>query len=140
MTHHKKGVRALALHHDEYSFASAGSDKIRIWKCPEGDQLRTIPEHNAVINSLALNTDNVLVSGGDNGSLQFHDWGSGHMFQNIKTTVQAGSLSCEAGIFDIKFDRSGLRMITAECDKSIKIWTEDETATPETHPIVFSNE
>jgi pleiotropic regulator 1 len=46
----------------------------------------------------------------------------------------------EAGIFDIKFDRSGLRMITAECDKSIKIWKEDETATPETHPIVFSNE
>jgi pleiotropic regulator 1 len=28
-------------------------------------------------------------------------------------------------------------MITAECDKTIKIWKEDETATPETHPIVF---
>ena len=27
-------------------------------------------------------------------------------------------------------------MITAECDKSIKIWKEDQTATPETHPIV----
>jgi len=80
LTHHKKGVRALALHHDEYTFASAGSDKIRIWKCPEGDQMRTIPEHNAVINSLALNSDNVLVSGGDNGSLSFFDWGSGHNF------------------------------------------------------------
>jgi pleiotropic regulator 1 len=80
LTHHKKGVRALALHHDEYTFASAGSDKIRIWKCPEGDQLRTIPEHNAVINSLALNRDNVLVSGADNGSLAFFDWASGHNF------------------------------------------------------------
>jgi pleiotropic regulator 1 len=29
-----------------------------------------------------------------------------------------------------------MRMITAECDKSIKIWKEDETATPETHPVV----
>lgn len=28
-------------------------------------------------------------------------------------------------------------MITAECDKSIKIWKEDEDATPETHPINF---
>jgi len=73
-------VRALALHHDEYTFASAGSDKIRVWKCPEGDQLRTIPEHNAVINSLALNRDNVLVSGADNGSLCFFDWASGHNF------------------------------------------------------------
>ena len=80
LTQHKKGVRALALHHEEYSFASGGSDKIRIWKCPEGDQLRTIAEHNAVINSLALNSDNVLVSGGDNGSLSFFDWASGHKF------------------------------------------------------------
>jgi pleiotropic regulator 1 len=27
------------------------------------------------------------------------------------------------------------RLITAECDKTIKIWKEDENATPETHPI-----
>jgi len=26
-------------------------------------------------------------------------------------------------------------MITAECDKTIKIWGEDLEATPETHPI-----
>lgn len=140
LTHHKKGVRALALHHDEYTFASGGSDKIRIWKCPEGDHLRALPEHNAVINTLALNRDNVLVSGADNGSLYFFDWASGHNFQSIKSTVQPGSLSCEAGIFQAKFDRSGLRLITAECDKSIKIWKEDEDATPETHPIVVSSD
>ena len=52
--------------------------------------------------------------------------------------MQPGSLSCESGIFDIKFDRSSLRMITADCDKSIKIYKEDENATPETHPIVFN--
>jgi pleiotropic regulator 1 len=80
LTHHKKGVRSLVMHHNEYTFASAGSDKIRVWKCPEGDHLRAMPEHNAVINSLALNRDNVLVSGGDNGSLYFFDWASGHNF------------------------------------------------------------
>jgi len=47
---------------------------------PEGDQLRTIDDHNAVINKLALNQDNVLVSGGDNGTLQFYDWKSGQCF------------------------------------------------------------
>lgn len=75
------------MHHEEYSFASAGSDKIRFWKLPEGDQLRTAADHNAVINTLALNKDNVMVSGGDNGSLYFFDWASGHNFQQIKTTV-----------------------------------------------------
>jgi len=69
LTQHKKGVRALANHHQEHTFASAGSDKIRIWKQPEGDQLRTIDDHNAVINSMAINQDNVFVSGADNGSL-----------------------------------------------------------------------
>jgi len=36
LTQHKKGVRAMVLHPTEYTFASGGSDKIRIWKCPEG--------------------------------------------------------------------------------------------------------
>ena len=136
LTQHKKGVRSLVNHHIEHTFASAGSDKIRIWKQPEGDQLRTIDDHNTVINALALNEDNVLASGGDNGSIHFYDWTSGQCFQKIQSPVQPGSLSSEAAIFDIKFDKSSLRMITAECDKSIKIWQEDENATPETHPIV----
>ena len=51
--------------------------------------------------------------------------------------MQPGTLSSESAIFDILFDKSSLRMITAECDKTIKIWKEDETATPETHPIRF---
>ena len=69
------------MHHEDYSFASAGSDKIRIWKLPEGDQLRKIPDHNAVINTLDLNKDNVLSSGADNGSIHMFDWASGHNFQ-----------------------------------------------------------
>ena len=128
----------MVNHHQDYSFASAGADKIRVWKCPEGDQLRTIPDHTSVINSLALNQDNVLVSGADNGTLYFYDWESGYNFQQIKSPLQPGSLASEAAIFDIMFDRSSMRMITAECDKSIKIWKEDETATPETHPIAFN--
>ena len=38
LTHHKKSVRALAIHPTEYSFASAsaGGNNIKKWKCPEG--------------------------------------------------------------------------------------------------------
>jgi len=68
------------MHHTEYTFASAGCDKIRIWKCPEGEQLRTIAEHSSVVNALAINQDNVMVSGADNGTLYFYDWQSGHNF------------------------------------------------------------
>ena len=65
---------------------------------------------------------------GDNGSVHFWDWRSGYNFQRLQTTVQPGSMDSEAGIFAIKFDKSGSRMFTCEADKTIKIYKEDETA------------
>ncbi len=63
--------------------------------------------HNSVINSLALNDDGVLVSGGDNGSLCFWDYETGYCFQRTQTIVQPGSLDAEAGIYASSFDLSG---------------------------------
>ena len=65
------------------------------------------------MNAIALNDDNVLVSGGNAGDLCFWDWSSGKLFDRIPSIVQPGSLACEAGIFGMTFDRSGLRLITA---------------------------
>jgi len=134
LTNHKKGVRSLAFHPTEYTFCSSG-DKLKVWKCPEGRFLRNFTGHNAIVNSIAINEDNVLVSAADNGSMYMWDWKSGYNFQQINSKPQPGSISSEAGIFDAKFDHSGLRLVTVECDKTIKIWGEDEEATPETHPI-----
>lgn len=84
---------------------------------------------------MSLNEDNVLASAGDNGSLYMWDWKSGYNFQQIQSEPQPGSIASEAGIFSVKFDKSGTRMVTTECDKTIKIWWEDEEATPQSHPI-----
>ena len=65
---------------------------------------------------------------GDNGTMYFWDWRSGYNFQKFQTQVQPGSIDSEAGIFDLQFDMSGSRLITAEADKTIKIYKEDETA------------
>lgn len=109
-----------------------------MWKLPEGEQIRKLEGHNDIINSLALNQDNVLVSGGNAGEMCLWDWPSGYMFQRLPPIVQPGSLACEAGVYAMTFDRSGLRLITADCDKTIKIYKEDENATPESHPIDFT--
>jgi hypothetical protein len=45
----------------------------------------------------------------------------------------AGSLDSEAGIYAISYDITGTR----QADKTIKMWKEDDNATPETHPIHF---
>ncbi|KAJ3566421.1 hypothetical protein NPX13_g7137 [Xylaria arbuscula] len=134
LTHHKKGVRALAVHPTEFTFATGSTGSIKQWKCPEGAFMGNFEGHNAIINSLAVNED-VLFSGGDNGSMSFWDWKSGHRFQSLDSIAQPGSLDAEAGIMSSTFDRTGLRLIVGEADKTIKVWKPDETATPETHPL-----
>ena len=138
LTHHKKGVRALALHPKEFSFASASADRIKQWKCPEGAFMQNFEGQNAIVNSLSVNADNVMFSGGDNGTLGFWDWKSGYQFQSFTSAVQPGSIDSEAGIFASTFDRTGLRLITCEADKTVRIYGPDDEATPESFPIEFT--
>lgn len=42
--------------------------------------------------------------------------------------MQPGSMDSEAGVFAMAFDHSGTRLITAEADKTIKLYREDDTA------------
>ena len=135
LTHHKKGVRALAVHPKEFTFATGSTGSIKQWKCPEGALMQSFEGQNTIINTLSVNEDNVLFSGGDNGSMSFWDWKTGHRFQTLDTTAQPGSLDAEAGLFASTFDRTGLRLICGEADKTIKIWKEDTEATPESHPL-----
>ena len=64
LTHHKKSVRALAIHPAEFTFASGSADNIKQWKCPEGTFMQNFEGHRSIINTLAVNVDNVLFSGG----------------------------------------------------------------------------
>ena len=64
LTHHKKGVRALALHPREFTFVSGSTGSIKQWKCPEGSLLQNFEGHNSIVNTLSVNEDDVLFSGG----------------------------------------------------------------------------
>lgn len=87
--------RALLLHPTEFSFASGAADNIKKWRFPEGRFIRNLSGHNAIVNCLAVNNDNVFVSGGDNGTLAFWDWPSGYKFQQVSVPPQPGSLQSE---------------------------------------------
>lgn len=80
----------------------------------------------SIINTMAVNVDGVMVSGSDDGYLTFWDWSSARPFQKLKSPVQPGSMDCEAGILAATFDHSGMRLLTGEVDKTIKIWREVE--------------
>nr|GMC92514.1 protein pleiotropic regulatory locus 1-like [Ipomoea batatas] len=122
LTHHKKSVRAMALHpKEDNAFASASADNIKKFNLPRGEFLQ-----------------GVMATGGDNGSLWFWDWRSGHNFQQAQTIVQPGSLESEAAIYALTYDVTGTKLITCEADKTIKMWKEDGNATPETHHLHFN--
>jgi pleiotropic regulator 1 len=80
-----------------------------------------------VINTVAVNDDGVLVSGGDDGSLKFWDYRTGYHFQWTQSKVQPGSLEAENGIVVAAFDHTGTRLVTGEADKTIKIYKPNDT-------------
>lgn len=125
LTHHKKSVRALATHPTQYTFASgsAGGNNIKTWRCPEGTLVNNMA-HDTIVNTLSVNADGVLFSGGDDGSLKFFDYATGTPFQVAEDVPQPGSLDAEAGVFCSTFDQTGTRLITGGADKTIKIYKE----------------
>ncbi|XP_058219305.1 protein pleiotropic regulatory locus 1-like isoform X1 [Rhododendron vialii] len=138
LTHHKKSVRAMALHPTKNCFASASADNIKKFNLPEGEFMHNmLSQQKTIIDAMAVNEDGVMVTGGDNGSLWFWDWQSGHNFQQSQTIVQPGSLDSEAGIYACSYDVTGTRLVTCEADKTIMMWEEDGNATQETHPLHF---
>lgn len=138
LTHHKKAVRDMCLHPHQPTFVSASADNIKKFKLPNGEFLHnTIQKQRTILNSVAVNEDGVLATGGNNGSLWFWDWHSGNCFQESTVIPQPGSLESEAGIFAMAFDITGSRLVTCEADKTIKMWKEDTEATPESHPVNF---
>ena len=67
--------------------------------------------------------------------MSFWDWKTGHRFQSLDTTAQPGSLDAEAGIMSSTYDRTGLRLITGEADKTSKFW--DDTQPSFLHICIY---
>jgi pleiotropic regulator 1 len=70
LTHHKKSIRGLASHPREFCFLSGAADNLKKWALPDGVFVQNFAGHNSIINSVAVNDDDVVVSGGDDGTLR----------------------------------------------------------------------
>ncbi|XP_039941535.1 pleiotropic regulator 1-like [Hirundo rustica] len=127
LTHNKKPVRTILLDPTCSTLASGSLAEIKRWKLPDGDLIQTITGHNAAMNTLAVSSNDVLVSGASDGSMHAWDWTTGSHFQKIKSGERTDYLDRASGIFACVFDQSGSRLLTAEADKTIHIYTEDFT-------------
>jgi pleiotropic regulator 1 len=141
LTHHGKSIRALAdAAGRERSFVSASADgTIRKWQGKDGKFLKTIRHDNCnstIWNAVAVQEDGVMVSGSDDGSLDFWDYDTGYCFQRGTALVQPGSLEqAENAILCTQFDKTGTRLVTGHADKTLQIWKQHDEASELTHPI-----
>ncbi|ODV81489.1 Pre-mRNA-splicing factor PRP46 [Suhomyces tanzawaensis NRRL Y-17324] len=124
LTHHTKSIRLLVMHPQEMTMASADSDgHIKQWLLPGGELLNEFgdADNSKIINTMAINpANNHLFAGFDDGRMEFYDYISGELIQEEISSPLAGSN--ESPIYASTFDLSGLRLISCEGDKSVKIW------------------
>lgn len=62
---HVHAITYCFLPSARYTFASGSADNIKQWMFPDGNFIQNLSGHNAIINTLAVNSDGVLVSGGN---------------------------------------------------------------------------
>lgn len=127
LTHHTKSIRLLAMHPHEMTMTSGDSSgRIMQWVLPQGqllDSFGEIDRHSDanIINTLAINpTSNALFAGYSDGRMKFYDYESGKVVQATTSVPAPGSNG--STIYASTFDMLGMRLITGESDKSIKIW------------------
>lgn len=128
LTHHTKSVRLLAMHPNELTMASGDSSgKIKEWVLPQGQLLDSFGETDEssdanIINTMAINpASNELFAGYSDGRMKFYDYESGKVVQATQSTPAPGSST--STIYASTFDMLGMRLITGESDKTIKIWS-----------------
>lgn len=128
LTHHTKSVRLLAMHPNEMTMATADSSgQIKEWVLPGGQLLDSFGEVDEtsdanIINTLAINPESdELFAGYSDGRMKFYDYKTGRVVQGAHSTPAPGSSS--STIYASTFDMLGMRLITGESDKSIKIWS-----------------
>lgn len=129
LTNHAKAVRLLVMHPQELTMASADSTGIiNEWLLPGGQLLDQFGKPNSdlanIINTMAINSaTNELFAGYADGRMQFYDYQTGSLVSETSTIPAPGSDS--STIYTSAFDMLGMRLLTGESDKSIKIWAND---------------
>ena len=102
LTHHKKSVRSLATHPKEFTFASGSAGSIKQWKCPEGAFMQNFEGFGGIVNTLSVNEDDVLFSGGLYSSSVV--WGEGELIWDLCQRIMEKCAS-SIGSPDIGFTR-----------------------------------
>lgn len=130
LTYHSKSVRTFCCNSDNDEFVSGSADGLKKFRFPNCEYLQNmeflkhdkLSEGNLLLNTNCCNNDGEMFVGCDNGQYGFWDWDTGRIFQDGINTPISGSMDSENGILCSSFDRSGIRLVTGNVDKTIRMW------------------
>lgn len=121
---HSRGVRGLVSGPRDMTFYSSSTGLLKKFSLPETFfLLNTSHYQSCIVDALSCNNQGVLASGGNDGSIWFWDYCSGRCIQQQHTLVVPCSVYYHVGVNACQFDMSGTLLLTAETDKTVKIWS-----------------
>ncbi|KAI3942041.1 hypothetical protein MKW92_001757 [Papaver armeniacum] len=142
--HHNTVCSVFARSMDPQVVTGSHDTTIKFWDLRYGRTTATLTQNNKSVRAMvhhptersfvSASGDSIKRFGLPRGYLWFWDWKSGHNFQQSQTIAQPDSLDSEAGIYALSYDTTGSRLVTCEADKTIKMWKQDENASPQSHP------
>ncbi|PHU06290.1 Pleiotropic regulator 1 [Capsicum chinense] len=93
---------------------------IKIWDLSSARLKGTLTDHDEQVGGLAVSSRNAyMFSVGDDKQVKCWDIEQNKVIHSFR------------GHYALAFDGTGTRLISCEADKTIKIWKQDEIATPE---------
>lgn len=123
LTQHAKSIRTMIMHPAEMTMCSTDTGgHSKQWLLPKGELLHEFDSPSGgIANTLAINpATNELFTGYDDGKMEFHDYVLGNLTQATHTDARGGG--DVSAIYASAFDMLGMRLLTGEGDKTIKVW------------------
>ncbi|MCU0532632.1 MAG: WD40 repeat domain-containing protein [Hydrococcus sp. Prado102] len=112
---HTANVLAVAISQDGKFIASAGKDNtIKVWDSDTGELLYTLRDHRGWVSSIAISSNNLLVSGSYDKTVKIWNLSNGELLQ---TYVAHDDI-----VLAVAISLDGKVAVSGSKDKSIIIW------------------
>lgn len=116
---HIANVLAVAISQDGKFIASAGKDNtIKVWNSDSGELLHTLRNHRDWVSSIAISSNNLLVSGSYDNTVKIWNLSNGELLQTF--------VDHDDDVLAVAIGLDGKVAVSGSKDKSIIIWDLDE--------------